>query len=305
MAKELIIKDLHVSVDDKEIIKGINLTIRQGEVHAIMGPNGSGKSTLSNTIMGHPRYTVTSGDIIFDGESIVDLPADRRARRGLFLAFQYPMAVPGVSVSNFLRTALTNVRKGDLISEIKPQNLDVQGDRPLYETAKAKVGGDGANIDRKKKEMLIKPAEFRKILNEKLALLQMDSKYTKRYLNDGFSGGEKKRLEVLQMAVLSPKIAFLDEPDSGLDIDAIKVVGAGVQALKGPDMGIVIITHQQRILTFLKPDFVHVMMQGLVVKEGGPELADQIEENGYAWIREEFGLQATAEEEREEVEVNA
>ncbi len=306
MAKELIVKDLHVNVDDKEIIKGVNLTIRQGEVHAIMGPNGSGKSTLSNTIMGHPRYTVTAGDIIFDGESILNLPADRRAKRGLFLAFQYPMAVPGVNVSNFLRTALTNIRKGDIVSEIKPDNLDVQGDRPVYETKKAKVGGDGVNIDRtQRKEMLIKPAEFRKILNEKLALLQMDSKFTKRYLNDGFSGGEKKRLEVLQMAVLSPKISFLDEPDSGLDIDAIKVVGEGVAALRGPEMGIVIITHQQRILSFLKPEFVHVMMQGKIVKEGGPELADQIEERGYGWIREELGIVASPDEELEEVGSNA
>jgi Fe-S cluster assembly ATP-binding protein len=255
--------------------------------------------------MGHPRYTVTSGDIIFDGESILELPADRRARRGLFLAFQYPMSVPGVNVSNFLRTALSNIRKGDVAPEIKPENLDVQGDRPMYE--KARVGGDGKNIDRKpRRDMLIKPAEFRKLLNEKLAMLQMESKFVKRYLNDGFSGGEKKRLEVLQMAVLSPKIAFLDEPDSGLDIDAIKVVGSGVQQLRGPDMGIVIITHQQRILSYLKPDYVHVMMNGLIVKEGGPELADLIEERGYAWIREEAGLPEISEEAvREEVEANA
>lgn len=306
MAKELIIKDLHINVDDKEIIKGVDLTIRQGEVHAVMGPNGSGKSTLSNTIMGHPRYTVTGGDIIFDGRSILDLPADRRARRGLFLAFQYPLAVPGVSVSNFLRTALSNIRKGDIEPEIKPDNLDVQGDRPVYETQKARVGGDGANIDRTtKKEMLIKPAEFRKVLNEKLSLLKMDSKFTKRYLNDGFSGGEKKRLEILQMAVLSPKIALLDEPDSGLDIDAIKVVGEGVAALRGPDMGIVIITHQQRILSFLKPDFVHVMMRGKIVKEGGPELADRIEAEGYGWIRAELGLETAFEEELAEVGSNA
>jgi Fe-S cluster assembly ATP-binding protein len=305
MAKELIVKDLHVNVDDKEIIKGVSLTIRQGEVHAIMGPNGSGKSTLSNAIMGHPRYTITGGDIIFDGESILDMPADRRAKRGLFLAFQNPLAVPGVMVSSFLRTALTNIRKGDVAPEVLPQNLDVQGDRPVYETKKARVGGDGANIDRSaKKEMLIKPAEFRKILNEKLSLLQMDSKFTKRYLNDGFSGGEKKRLEILQMAVLSPKIAFLDEPDSGLDVDAIKIVGEGVKALRGPEMGIVIITHQQRMLNYLKPDYVHVMMQGEVVKEGGPELADAIEQKGYGWIREELGLAAGADEE-EEVTANA
>jgi Fe-S cluster assembly ATP-binding protein len=214
------------------------------------------------------------------------------------------MAVPGVNVSNFLRTALTNIRRGDIAPEIKPENLDVQGDRPMYER-KASVGGDGANIDRKpKKDMLIKPAEFRKLLNEKLNLLQMDSKFTKRYLNDGFSGGEKKRLEILQMAVLSPKIAFLDEPDSGLDVDAIKVVGEGVKALRGPEMGIVVITHQQRMLNYLKPDYVHVMMNGQIVKEGGPELADQIEERGYHWIRDELGLDVPVEE-QEEVAANA
>lgn len=306
MAKELVVTDLHVNVDDKEIIKGVSITIRQGEVHAIMGPNGSGKSTLSAAIMGHPRYTITGGDITFDGASILELPADRRARRGLFLAFQHPMAVPGVNVSNFLRTALTNIRKGDVAPEIKPENLDVQGDRPIYERKKASVGGDGANIDRTpKKDMLIKPAEFRKLLNEKLNLLQMDSKFTKRYLNDGFSGGEKKRLEILQMAVLSPKIAFLDEPDSGLDVDAIKVVGEGVRALRGPEMGIVVITHQQRMLNFLQPDYVHVMMGGRIVKEGGPELADMIEERGYGWIRDELGLDLKLEEEQEEVGANA
>jgi Fe-S cluster assembly ATP-binding protein len=294
MADELIIKDLHVNVEDKEIIKGLNLTIRQGETHVIMGPNGSGKSTLSNTIMGHPRYTVTAGDIIWQGESILDLPADRRARRGLFLAFQYPMEVPGVSASNFLRTALTNIRKGDQAPTITPDNLGEIGDGSGGN--KAKVGGDGANIDRSKRQMLIPPKEFRTILKSKLNLLQMDEKYTKRYLNDGFSGGEKKRMEVLQMAVLSPKIAFLDEPDSGLDIDAIRIVGEGVSKLKGPDMGIVVITHQQRILNYLDVDFVHVMMQGYLVKSGGKELVKEIEERGYGWIREEAGLAVGAEE---------
>lgn len=299
MADELIITNLKVNVEDKQILKGINLTVRQGEVHAIMGPNGSGKSTLSNTIMGHPRYTITEGEINFQGEIINNLPADRRARRGLFLAFQYPMEVPGVSVTNFLRTALTNRRKGDLVSNIKPDNLDVVGDGTGGK--KAKVGGDGVNIDRSKKESLIPPKEFRQIMRQKLDLLQIDEKFTKRYLNDGFSGGEKKRLEVLQMAVLSPTIAFLDEPDSGLDIDAIRIVGEGVGKLKGPGMGIVVITHQQRILSFLDVDYVHVMMQGQIVKSGGPELSKQIEERGYSWIREELGIVATPEEVEEEV----
>ncbi len=295
MAEELVLKDLHVNVEDKEIIKGVSLTIKQGEVHVIMGPNGSGKSTLSNTIMGHPRYTVTGGDIFFQGESILDLPADRRAKRGLFLAFQYPMEVPGVSVNNFLRTALTNIRKGDVVATVKPGNLNVVGDGSGG--GQAKVGGDGANIDRSKKESLIPPKEFREILRKKLSLLQMDEKFTRRYLNDGFSGGEKKRMEVLQMAVLEPKIAFLDEPDSGLDVDAIRIVGEGVSKLKNADMGIVVITHQKRILDYLNLDYqVHVMMQGHLVKSGGKELAQQIEERGYGWIREEAGLAAGAEE---------
>jgi Fe-S cluster assembly ATP-binding protein len=298
MADELIIKNLKASVEDKQILKGVNLTIRQGEVHAIMGPNGSGKSTLSNVIMGHPRYTIDEGEIFFQGENILELTADRRARRGLFLAFQYPLEVPGVSVTNFLRTALTNRRKGDVAPEIKPDNLDVIGDGTGGK--KARVGGDGANIDRTKRETLIPPKEFRQILRQKLDLLQIDEKFTKRYLNDGFSGGEKKRLEILQMAVLSPVIAFLDEPDSGLDIDAIRIVGEGVSKLKGPDMGIVVITHQQRILNYLDVDYVHVMMQGNIVKSGGRELAKEIEDRGYGWIREELGLSLSPEEAEEE-----
>jgi Fe-S cluster assembly ATP-binding protein len=244
--------------------------------------------------MGHPRYTVTSGDIFLGGESILGLSADRRAKRRLFLAFQYPMEVPGVSVNNFLRAALTNIRKGDVAPTIKPGNLDVVGDGS---GGQAKVGGDGANIDRSKKESLIPPKEFREILRKKLALLQMDEKFTRRYLNDGFSGGEKKRMEILQMAVLEPKISFLDEPDSGLDVDAIRIVGEGVSKLKSADMGIVIITHQKRILDYLNLDYqVHVMMQGHLVKSGGKELAQQIEERGYGWIREEAGLAVGAEE---------
>ena len=301
---DLIIKDLHVNVDDKEIIKGVSLHVKPGEVHVIMGPNGSGKSTLSNAVMGHPRYTITGGEVIFQGQVINDLSPDRRARRGLFLAFQNPLAVPGVTVSNFLRTALTNRRKGDVLPEVRPVNLDIVGDRPVYETKKASVGGDGALVDRKKKDTLISPKEFRAILKEKMSLLKMDEKFTKRYLNDGFSGGEKKRLEVLQMAILSPAVAFLDEPDSGLDIDAIRVVGEGVSSLRGKDTAIVVITHQRRILSYMDVDFVHVMMQGKIVKEGGPELTKEIEDRGYGWIREELGLELTGEE-LEEVGANA
>jgi len=306
MAEELVIKDLYVNVEDKEIIKGVSLTINKGEVHAIMGPNGSGKSTISNAIMGHPRYSITGGDIIFQGESILGLAADRRARRGLFLAFQYPTTVPGVTVSNFLRTALTNRRKGDAKPEVLPGNLNVEGDKPFYENKAATgLGTDGKNIDRSKRSTLIPPREFRAILREKLTALQMDEKFTKRYLNDGFSGGEKKRLEILQMAVLNPTIAFLDEPDSGLDIDAVRIVGEGVENLKGPNMGIVVITHQLRILSYLKPDFVHVMMQGRIIKSGGPELAAQIEEQGYGWLRAEAGLPEGFELDSDEVITNA
>ncbi len=300
----LIIKDLHVSVDDKEIIKGLSLTIRPGEVHVIMGPNGSGKSTLSNAIMGNPRYKITGGEVIFQGDVINDLTVDRRARRGLFLAFQNPLSVPGVTVTNFLRTALTNRRKGDVVPEVRPQDLNVVGDRPVYETKKASVGGDGALVDRKKKDALISPKEFRAILKEKLNLLKMDDKFTKRYLNDGFSGGEKKRLEVLQMAVLSPAVAILDEPDSGLDIDAIRIVGEGVSSLRGKETAILVITHQRRILNYMEVDFVHVMMQGKIVKEGGSELTKEIEDRGYGWIRDELGLEVSNEE-LEEVGANA
>jgi Fe-S cluster assembly ATP-binding protein len=303
---DLEVKDLHINVDDKEIIKGVSLRINKGEIHAIMGPNGSGKSTICNTIMGSPRYTVTAGDIFFQGESILELSADRRARRGLFLAFQNPLAVPGVTVSNFLRSALTNRRKGDVAPVIKPANLNVEGDKPFYENKENKkttgLGSDGKNIDRTKRETLISPREFRGILKEKMNLLQVDEKFTKRYLNEGFSGGEKKRNEILQMAVLNPVIAMLDEPDSGLDIDAIRVVGEAVARAKGPETGILIITHQHRILNYIQPDFVHVMMQGKIVKEGGPELAAAIEERGYGWIREELGLPVGFEQDVEEVQ---
>ncbi|MGQ9502550.1 MAG: Fe-S cluster assembly ATPase SufC [Anaerolineae bacterium] len=248
MTTELIIKDLHVQVEDKLILKGLNLRIRQGEIHAIMGPNGSGKSTLAYSLMGHPKYQVVKGDILFKGQSLLGLSPDERARMGLFLAFQYPVAIPGLTLANFLRTAVDAVRGGQ------------------HE-------GNG--------KVAMPVTEFRRLLNEKMELLQMDRSFAQRYLNDGFSGGEKKRAEILQMAMLEPEIAILDETDSGLDIDALRVVAQGVNALAGPDMGIVVITHYQRILNYIKPQFVHVLAHGQIVTSGGAELALQLEEEGY------------------------
>jgi Fe-S cluster assembly ATP-binding protein len=244
------IRDLHVAVEGKPILRGVNLAVRKGEVHALMGPNGSGKSTLANALMGHPRYEVTEGDILFQGQSILELAADERARKGLFLAFQYPTAIPGVSVANFLRTALTARRKE--LGETKP----------------------------------LPPKEFRALVKEKMALLKMDDSFAGRYINDGFSGGEKKRAEILQMAVLRPEIAVLDETDSGLDIDALRIVSEGVNALAGPDLGVLLITHYQRILNYINPHFVHVLVDGRIVKSGGAELAHELEKLGYDWIRE-------------------
>ncbi|MFO7584863.1 MAG: Fe-S cluster assembly ATPase SufC [Anaerolineales bacterium] len=248
---ELVIKNLHVSIEDKEILKGVDLTIKQGEIHAIMGPNGTGKSTLAYTLMGHPSYEVTEGEVWFNGENILELEPDERSRHGIFLAFQYPVAIPGVTVANFLRTAL-NARR-------RAENPDDKG-MPI--------------------------PEFRKMLKEKMGLLKMDQSFAGRYLNEGFSGGEKKRAEILQMATLKPEIAILDETDSGLDIDALKVVSEGVNALAGPDLGVLVITHYQRLLNYIKPDFVHVMMDGRIVESGGPELALHLEEHGYDWLRE-------------------
>ena len=250
---DLEIKDLYVEIEGKPIIKGLTLNISKGEVHAIMGPNGTGKSTLSNTLMGHPSYTVTGGEILFEGNSILGLSADERSRLGLFLAFQYPVAIPGVTVANFLRTAL-NARR-------RSENHDDKG-MPIL--------------------------EFRKLLKEKMEFLKMDSVFAGRYLNDGFSGGEKKRAEILQMAVLKPKIAILDETDSGLDIDALKVVSEGVNSLKGANLGILVITHYNRILNYIKPDHVHVMMDGRIVESGGADLALSLEEHGYEWVREKM-----------------
>jgi Fe-S cluster assembly ATP-binding protein len=250
---ELVIKNLHVSIETKEILKGLDLTVKQGEVHAIMGPNGTGKSTLAYTLMGHPNYTVTEGEIWFKDRNILELEPDERSREGIFLAFQYPVAIPGVTVANFLRTAI-NARRRAVNAEDK-----------------------GIAIP-----------EFRKVLKEKMELLRMDSSFAGRYLNDGFSGGEKKRAEILQMATLKPEIAILDETDSGLDIDALRIVAEGVNALSGPDLGVLVITHYQRLLNYIKPQFVHIMMGGRIVESGGPDLALHLEEQGYDWVREKY-----------------
>jgi len=251
MTSVLEIRNLHVSVEDKPILKGVNLVVKQGEIHAIMGPNGTGKSTLAYTIMGHPGYTVTAGQIIFKGVEILELEPDERARLGLFLAFQYPVAIPGVSVANFLRTAINAKRRA--------ANPDDKG-MPI--------------------------PEFRKLLKTKMDLLQVPHDFAGRYLNDGFSGGEKKRAEILQLATLAPEIAVLDETDSGLDIDALRVVASGVNALAGPDLGVLVITHYQRVLNYIKPHFVHVMLNGQIVESGGADLALHLEEQGYDWVRE-------------------
>ena len=248
---EIEIRNLHAGIEGKEILNGVNLTVHQGEVHALMGPNGTGKSTLAYVLMGHPKYEVTEGEVIFAGQNILELDPDERARLGLFLAFQYPVAIPGVSVANFLRTAVNARRKAD--------NQDDKG---------------------------IPIPEFRTMLKEKMDLLKMDHSFAGRYLNEGFSGGEKKRAEILQMAALQPEIAILDETDSGLDIDALRIVSDGVNALKGEDLGVLVITHYQRILNYIKPDFVHIMLGGKIVESGGPDLALTLEEQGYDWLRE-------------------
>jgi len=249
---DLVIRNLHVAVGGKTILNGVNLTVNRGEVHALMGPNGSGKSTLSYAIMGHPNYTVTEGEVLLNGENVLALAADERARHGLFLAFQAPLAIPGVNTQNFLRLALTAIRTGG-------------------------VGPHG-------NEGPLSARDFRPMLQEQLKLLKVDNSFVSRYLNDGFSGGEKKRAEVLQMALLKPQISILDEIDSGLDVDAVRIVSEGVNALLGPAMGVLIITHYQRILNYIKPDFVHVLVDGRVVQDGGPELALEVEERGYEKI---------------------
>jgi Fe-S cluster assembly ATP-binding protein len=266
---QLIIRDLHAAIEGKEILRGVDLTVTQGETHALMGPNGSGKSTLANVIMGHPKYVVTQGEILFNGLNLLELSADKRARLGLFLAFQYPSSVPGVSVGNFLRRAMEAKREG------------YNPNAPTKQT--------GAPPKRKG----LAPAEFRKLLNEKMELLKVDSSFVGRYLNEGFSGGEKKRAEILQMAMLEPSMAILDETDSGLDIDALRIVSEGVNALRGPRMGVLIITHYQRILNYITPDVVHVMYQGRIIKTGGSEFALELEQKGYEWLTGEKDEAAT------------
>ncbi len=242
------LKNLHVALEDgTEIVKGVDLAVDPNEVHAVMGPNGSGKSTLAYALMGHPAYRITEGDVLLDGESILELEADERAQRGLFLAFQYPHAVPGVTVTSFLRSAINSIRK-------------------------AKNGGEDDPIP---------IPEFRKEIFAQMDRLKVSRELASRYLNDGFSGGEKKRVEILQMAMLKPRIAVLDETDSGLDIDALRVVAGGVKELVGPEMGALVITHYQRILDYITPDFVHVFSDGRIVEEGGPELAHKLEAEGY------------------------
>lgn len=253
------IKNLHVNIEGKEILKGLDLTIEQGKVHAIMGPNGTGKSTLAYTLMGHPSYTVTEGEVTFKGQNILELEPDERSRLGIFLAFQYPVAIPGVTVANFLRTAI-NARR-------RAENAEDKG-MPI--------------------------PEFRKLLKEKMAMLKMDQNFAGRYLNDGFSGGEKKRAEILQMATLKPEIAILDETDSGLDIDALRIVSEGVNALMNKEMGVLVITHYQRLLNYIKPDFVHIMLGGRIVESGGPELALHLEDQGYDWVREKYEEELSA-----------
>jgi Fe-S cluster assembly ATP-binding protein len=244
MAQPLfVIEDLHVNVEDKEILKGVNLTVERGQVHALMGPNGSGKSTLAHTLLGYPRFQVTQGRVLLKGKDVLPLPPDERARRGMFLAFQYPVEIPGVKVRHFLRMALKASK----------------GEEPSV-------------------------TEFRKQLFEKMALLDMNRAFSERYVNEGFSGGEKKRNEILQLAMLEPEMAVLDEPDSGLDIDALRAVANGINKLAGPQMGMLLITHYQRILNYVAPHFVHVLFDGRIVRSGGMELAQELEAKGYEWI---------------------
>jgi Fe-S cluster assembly ATP-binding protein len=273
--RELVIRDLHVvpiAEPGREILKGIDLTVRKGEVHAIMGRNGSGKTTLAYALMGHPAYKVTRGEVIWKGRDLLALSPDKRGRLGLFLAFQYPTAIPGLSVASFLRTALN--------ARMRPIDQQVSED---YDPSDPARGG-------------IKLGDFRRLIREKMALLRLDESFAGRYVNEGFSGGEKKRLEMLQMAVLQPEMAILDETDSGLDIDALRIVAEGVNTQLSPELGVLVITHYQRLLNYIKPDFVHVLAQGQVIASGGRDLALRLEEEGYAPILREAGLEAGADE---------
>jgi Fe-S cluster assembly ATP-binding protein len=253
---ELQIKNLHVTAADKQILKGVDLHVRPGEFHALMGPNGSGKSTLANAIMGHPNLEVTEGQILFNGEDVTEADPDERARAGLFMAFQYPVAIPGVTVAKYLRMVLNAHRES-------------------------------------RGEAAISLKDFRKTVEAAMELTHVPREFSNRYLNDGFSGGEKKRMEILQLALLQPSLAVLDETDSGLDIDALNTVAQGVNTVaSGTDMGVLIITHYQRILHLVKPQFVHIMFEGRIVKKGGPELVETLEQKGYGWIREEVAAAA-------------
>ncbi|MEW5796479.1 MAG: Fe-S cluster assembly ATPase SufC [Candidatus Zixiibacteriota bacterium] len=251
-AKLFEFEDVHVTVESKEVVKGVSLTIRPGEIHAIMGKNGSGKSSLSNALVGHPAYQITSGSVLLEGRDLLEMEPDERSRAGLFLAFQYPVAIPGVTVANFLRTALQAHR------------------------------GKDADM-----------SDFRKLLRAEMKVLGVEESFATRYLNDGFSGGEKKRIEILQMGVLRPKMAILDETDSGLDIDALKTVAEGINRFHSDNNGILLVTHYQRLLNYIKPDYVHVMMDGLLVRSGGPELALKLEDQGYEWLETEMAQKAS------------
>jgi Fe-S cluster assembly ATP-binding protein len=265
MTDELVIAGLEVSIGDKKILKGLDLTVRQGEVHALMGPNGSGKTSLAYTLMGHPDYRVDAGSVTWRGQDLLRLTPDKRAHLGVFLAFQYPSAIPGVTVASFLRNIYNAIHHP----------------RPADESGEASVKYTGIPL-----------AKFRRLLEEKMALLRMDPAFATRYVNDGFSGGEKKRLEMLQMAIVAPSLAILDETDSGLDIDALRNVAEGINATLSPEMGVLMITHYQRMLNYVTPQFVHVLLDGRIVMSGGEELSHQLEANGYDWVREQAGLPA-------------
>ncbi|MBQ9386080.1 MAG: Fe-S cluster assembly ATPase SufC [Bacteroidaceae bacterium] len=245
------IEDLHAGIEGKEILKGINLEVNAGEVHAIMGPNGSGKSTMSNVLVGHPKYTVTQGKITFKGQDLLAMTAEERSHQGMFMSFQYPVEIPGVSMTNFMRTAINEKRKA-------------LGQQPLS------------------------PTDFLKLIKEKRDLVKLDAKFMNRSVNEGFSGGEKKRNEIFQMAMLEPSLSILDETDSGLDIDALRIVADGVNRLKSPETSVIVITHYQRLLDYIKPDIVHVLYHGRIIKTAGPELALELEERGYDWVIKEF-----------------